>query len=497
MKKSLGFTLLEMMLVIGLAASATLLKFYSEQAELEQKMAASVGGELAQYNNAVRNYLAKNLGVSNFTRSGSAWLKNTSCGGTLAIGAEYLPCSFPSATVGDPIAFGSVSLTTTVVSTGTAPNTSVTATTLSTPFTLPRSGSPVVRSDLAGLAAITASAGYLPGSPGSGFSATTDGTFQSNPVNGIITMTASNSANQDIWLRTDGGNQMHALLKFDATDPLARQIVGVSRIQNLAAQTLYLGVATGVSPVTAAAVVLDGSAEVIGALRVRSGLSVDGGASVAGDITTSSSIYAGGNVTANGALVAQIFYDANNSGFYVDPNGTSNINTLTATGNINTASSVNANGNVSAAGNVIANGAVMAPIFYDSNNTGYYVNPDATTNINALQANTVSAAGRIRTGEFVEIGGIASAGAGCSPNGLQGRDAQGAALSCVNGLWKKGGSSSFKGSFIVGTFDKTCHEYNPYTGGCFCPSGSQQHLSGQLFRYSQWDETVAICYEVN
>lgn len=450
MKKSLGFTLLEMILVIGLAASAILLKFYSEQAELEQKMAASVGGELAQYNNAVRNYLAKNLGVSNFTRSGSAWLKNTSCGGTLAIGAEYLPCRFPSATLGDPIAFGSLSLTTTVVSTGTAPNTTVTATTLSTPFTLSKSGSPAVRSDLAGLAAITASAGYLPGSAGAGFSATTDGSFQSNPANGIITMTASNNANQDIWLRTDGGNKMHAALQFDATDPLGRQIIGASRIQNFAAQALYLGLASGGSPVTAAAVVLDGNTEVIGSLRVRSGLTVDGGAYVTGNVA--------------------------------------------ATGNITAAGSVSASGNVSAAGNVSANGALVAQIFYDSNNTGYYVDPNATSNINALQANTVSAAGRIRAGEFVQVDGVATENWGCAPNGLQGRDWEGAALSCVNGIWKKPGSSVFQGTWNFGTFDKKCHVANPFTGGCSCPAGAYTYLTGQAYRYNQWDETMYICY---
>jgi len=451
MKKAFGFTLLEMILVIGLAATATLLSFYSKQEEVEQKMAGSVGGELAQYNNAVRNFLAKNLNAGNFTRSGSAWLKNTGCGGTLAIGAEYLPCSFPSATVGDPISFGNLSLTTTVISTGTPPNTTMTATTLSTPFTLPRSGSPAVRSDLAGLAAITASAGYLPGSPGAGFSATTDGSFQSNPANAIITMTASNHANQDIWLRTDGGNQMHAALQFDAINPLGRQIIGASRLQNLAAQTLYLGAATGVSPVTAAAVVLDGTTEVIGSLRVRSGLTVDGGASVTGNVA--------------------------------------------ATGNITAAGSVTASGNVSAAGNVTANGALVAQIFYDSNNTGYYIDPSATSNINALQANTVAAAGRIRTGEFLELGGIANVGWGCSPSGLQGRDPQGAALSCVNGVWKKAASSTFQGSYIVGTFDHLCHQANPFTGSCGCPGGSSVFYMGQLFRYSQWDETALMCYE--
>nr|WP_154324720.1 shufflon system plasmid conjugative transfer pilus tip adhesin PilV [Pantoea sp. 201603H] len=39
------------------------------------------------------------------------------------------------------------------------------------------------------------------------------------------------------------------------------------------------------------------------------------------------------------------------------------------------------------------------------------------------------------TGEFLQINGTATVGAGCSPNGLQGRTPEGAILSCVNGVW--------------------------------------------------------------
>jgi hypothetical protein len=390
-----------MMLVIGLAMVGTLLSFYNQQADLQQLRASQVGGQLFQFNTAVRNYLAQNNSLPNSTKTGSLWLKNSTCGGPLAVGAEYLPCSFPDASFASPTKFGGLSLTTSIVSTGTAPNIRVSASTVSTPFTVTNQGAQQVRSDLAGIAAITASAGAVANSMGNGFVNTTDASYLSNPLTGVITMVASNNSNQDIWLRTDGGNQMHANLQFDSINPINRQIVGASRIQNLAGQALYLGTNSGIAPVSGAAVVVDANSEIIGNLRVRSALTVDGGANVAGNVNASGAVTAGTGVTAGG--------------------------------------NISAGGSVSASGNVNAS-ALVAQIFYDSNNSGYYVDPAGLTNINALNANTVTAAGRIRTGEFVQIDGVANAGWGCSPSGLQGRDSTGALLSCVNGVWSKPGA---------------------------------------------------------
>ena len=51
------------------------------------------------------------------------------------------------------------------------------------------------------------------------------------------------------------------------------------------------------------------------------------------------------------------------------------------------------------------------------------------------QSGNVNVAGRLRTNEFVEVGGVATAGHGCSPNGLIARDANGLILSCQSGVW--------------------------------------------------------------
>jgi prepilin-type N-terminal cleavage/methylation domain-containing protein len=441
-----GFTLLELILVIGLMSVLTMLSFYEKQTDMEQARARQVGGILYQYNNAVRSALAQGLVPATTTKLGTDWLKNSTCGGVLAVGSELLPCSFPAATTLDPISFGRMSLSTAVVVSGTSPAKKYTATTLTSPFILVSTlGVADVRADLAGVASLSAAAamtsGFQSGASGglTPFTATTDSSYKADPLTGKITIVASNTANNDVWLRTDGGNQMHATLNFDATDPADRMIVGASTIQNFAGQVLRIGSGSGLTPVTGAGVVIDATAEVLGDFRVRRTLSVDNSLNVTGNITATGAIRAGTNLEANGSVVAQ--------------------------GN------VTANGSVSAAGNVTANGALVSQVFYDANNMGYYVDPDATSNLNSLAANYISSNGRIRAGEFVEISGVANEGWGCSPNGLIGRTAAGGILSCQSGIWKAGGLT-LGPTVLGGQTGYDVKDGGTVTYDVYCPAGT-------------------------
>lgn len=58
-----------------------------------------------------------------------------------------------------------------------------------------------------------------------------------------------------------------------------------------------------------------------------------------------------------------------------------------------------------------------------------------------IQAGTVLSNGRMTTNEFVQINGVARAGASCSPNGLVGRDSSGGILSCQSGFWTYSGAT--------------------------------------------------------
>jgi type II secretory pathway pseudopilin PulG len=424
-----GFTLLELLLVLGLSMSALLLGFYDKQADMEQAKARQVGGFLYQYGNAVRAILAENPNISLGVKDGTAWLKNSSCGGTLAVGKEYLPCGFPAASALDPIKFGQLAFSTLVEATGTSPYRKVTATTSVTPFTLSKRGILTPRSDLAGISALTAASAIMAGSNGGSGVASPTGAlsqinYKANPLDATITITAGSTPANDVWLRTDGSNSMHAPLNFDSGLAGNREIQGVSRIQNLAAQVLTLGTVTGIAPVAGAGLVVDANAETIGNLRTRNMLVVDNGMVVTG------------NVSATGAIVL--------------------AQNMTAGINITAGQGVGATTTVTAGGNITAGGAALGQIFYDSNNTGYYADPHYVSNLNYVQSaninNTqnITSAGRVSTGEFFEIGGVATEGWGCSPNGLTGRAANGQLLTCDSGIWSTGGiqgANTFLGSF--------------------------------------------------
>lgn len=109
-----------------------------------------------------------------------------------------------------------------------------------------------------------------------------------------------------------------------------------------------------------------------------------------------------GSIRSRDDMRAPIFYDSNNSGYYIDPSSTSNINVLTTQGNANFFSQLsieNQSTFVRLAFNKLtfwdwqgsqdvvtidggyleAANSLRAPIFYDSNDTGFYLDPNSTT----------------------------------------------------------------------------------------------------------------------
>ena len=135
-----------------------------------------------------------------------------------------------------------------------------------------------------------------------------------------------------------------------------------------------------------------------------------------------SNVYVNGSLQAGSSLRAPIFYDANDTGYYVDPNSTSNSSTrqrggtfhgpnttwgqylyVGTNGHASTshASVASTNGNLhidSKSGNSLylqwyvggttyVNGSVQANIYYDRDNTAYYSNHASTSMFNDLRAN--------------------------------------------------------------------------------------------------------------
>ncbi|VUS27905.1 hypothetical protein SB6412_00401 [Klebsiella pasteurii] len=94
---------------------------------------------------------------------------------------------------------------------------------------------------------------------------------------------------------------------------------------------------------------------------------------------------------------------------------------------------MNSSGNIYASNDINAGHQVNAQYVWASGNV----------NSNYIHSNgNVDAAGRLNVGEYAYVNGQAGIGGGCSPNGLIGRTSSGSLLSCVNGIWKAAGQGS-------------------------------------------------------
>ena len=72
-----------------------------------------------------------------------------------------------------------------------------------------------------------------------------------------------------------------------------------------------------------------------------------------------------------------------------------------------------------------------------------------------IRGGSVQADGRLTVGEFAQLNGVANAGAGCSPNGLQGRTAAGQILSCVNSVWASSGGKPRKSFYYYSNYNNS------------------------------------------
>ena len=90
------------------------------------------------------------------------------------------------------------------------------------------------------------------------------------------------------------------------------------------------------------------------------------------------------------------------------------------------ATSVTANV-VNATTRVTAGTDIRAPRYYDSDNTGYYVDPASTSRLNYVSLDSA------------QLNTVVSEGAGCSPNGRIARASAGTLLYCESGVWTSGG----------------------------------------------------------
>lgn len=235
MIKQRGATLVELMLTLSLMGVITVSMFAQRSSEMDVVMAKGLGTQLLQYNNAVQSFIADNPnGTYPLPRSGTAWLKHTSCpGGQSPI--SYLPCDFPRFDTEGAIKLGDMMISTRLTRQTVSGNTFIQAATDTTPIRYNN----VNRADLAGISAlVAASGGSGTGSPNP---LMTNSSFGSNPQTARVTMTASSARSQDAWLRTDGSNRMSGNIVFDPANPITnREVLGVATVQGRGSERLSI-----------------------------------------------------------------------------------------------------------------------------------------------------------------------------------------------------------------------------------------------------------------
>ena len=368
----------------------TILGFQEKSLEIEQKKAVALGQEILQYNNAVRSWISKNPGAAPAIHTSTDWLKPTTCGGLQSY--EYLSCNFPSFSSASPHPFGQVRIQTSISNVAGK----ITATSIASPIYLNK-----VRSDLSGLSAISAASGSMGHTP-------SDASYKANPFDGTIAFSASNIAMHDVWLRTDGSNYMNNNITYNPAMPAVnRGINGVSRIQSLIGEALYLGEAFGATKATPAKVVVDANQSIYGTLIIENqGNVVDGVVLKKGDLKVTH-----GDIIAGDEVEGKMFIDADNNTFFIDPAGSTNVNDLKAS-------------------LIEAVQKAKSPIYMDSDNNAMQLDMDKKSTLNEIHAT-----GLISTDNFLHLKGLAVEGDYCSEPGLVGASVTGNILNCTNNIW--------------------------------------------------------------
>ncbi|MGM3173250.1 shufflon system plasmid conjugative transfer pilus tip adhesin PilV [Dickeya lacustris] len=461
-----GFSLLELILVLGVGTTVTFMKFQDMKNEQETVVAKAVGDQIKQMGEAVNSYINIRYDKLSTLTSSSSQSSDPGprmCSGSVCeityqtlVNEGLLPSSFSG------INAQKSSYKIFLRRSGNVPNYIING--LITTTNVWADGSKV-RYDLLGKAmqaagidsgmtkTTTAASGY----GGQWSELSTD--YSNITAAGLLAYRVGyDSAMYSVYLRRDG------------TLPMTGDL-------NMGGQNIY-----NAQNITAAGTTMSGTLKSTGETQVGTTLTVGSNASVGGDITASGNVYSGQSVIANGNMAtnglspgdhpagwggglrtwdiiaggtiatlkpgttgtdAQFATMINKDGYIYASGNIFSGQTITANGSISTGDSVYAKNSIYT-GNESSTKAYMNKDgnIYGSGNAQLDGNINANGNINSYSQ--ITASQRLTTGEFLQINGVANVGWGCSPNGLQGRAANGAILSCVNGLWKAADGNSIK-----------------------------------------------------
>lgn len=407
-----GFSLLELILVLGVGSMMAFMRFQDMKTEQENVMAKAVGQQMKQIGEAVNGYINiryDKLSTLTSSSSQSSDPGPRNCNGSgceityqTLINEGLLPVSYTG------INAQKSSYKIMLKRSGATPNYVVNGLITTT---LPWSESGKLRYDLLGKAMQEAGID-------SGMTRTTSNAFG---YGGQWSETSANfnnitSAGQ-LAFRVGFNSALYSVyLRRDGTLPMTGNLnMGGQSVYNAQDITAAGTTTTGILETNTATV--GATLNVAGVTTLASDLNVSGNGQVNGNLNSNKTL-SGATVTSRSETYTQNWFRTlGDGGIYFQKYG--------GGWNMGDTATINAYG---------GKNVQTSAGFY-----GGYIK--STGNIDAN--------GRVNAGEFIYINGQANVGWGCSPNGLQGRTPEGAILSCVNGVWKSSSARIERTQFLV------------------------------------------------
>lgn len=423
-KNKKGFSLLELILVLSVGSMMAFMKFQDMKNNQENMMADTVGNQIKQIGEAVNRYISIHYDKLSTLSSSSSQSSDPGprvCSGNSCeityqtlVNEGLLPVSYTG------VNMQKSSYKIVLKRSGIAPNYVINGLITTTS---PWLEGGKYRYDLLGKAmqvagidsGMTRSAALVSGLQGAWTE--TSSAFNNITAAGLLAYRVGyDSSMYSVYLRRDGTLPMTGNLNMGNQD--------INNARNI----------------TATGIITTEALRTNGAASVGSTLAVGGNAQVNGTINSNNTV-SGTTLTSRGETYTQNWFRTmGDGGVYFQKWGggwnMTNANTIQAYGgkNIQTSAAIYG-GYLKSTGNIDANGTLNTTYVWASGNV----------NSNYIHSNgNIDANGRVSAGEYLQLNGVAVSGAGCSPNGLQGRTSTGQLLSCVNGVWQGTGGGFFK-----------------------------------------------------
>lgn len=286
LSKSSGFYITIALIILSAVTSSYLVLFYKQQTLVnDHNKAKEAGTNLRAFSSGVIRFISDNVGsISNGTQpSSTAWLKSSSCGGSIA-GDGYLPCSFP-----DRTPYGDNYTTTFSVAGG------VVQANVSIPWPLVRGvrngrlGALVARSASVDMGPISSNVAPVDPAMLGWLNVRDPLDTMANQRTEVIVAT---NVSRDIFLRTDGANDMDADLDMNSNNIVNVVNVTASGLITTRDLTATLNIQGSTARLTSNGVSLNAAGDLVSAGTVRgSNIESTGNISVGDPATTASTTF--------------------------------------------------------------------------------------------------------------------------------------------------------------------------------------------------------------